>query len=168
MSTGGQPENQTKLMHMESLGMRPELNCVYSSSGSVYGNVSLAEISTEIRALTFILFFLGWFLRLILYSCLVGLCLLAPPLWPHPLFFLFGASGDRRFGWFLLRRFGVRCLWATCARHLRTSFNLRETSKTGYIAPRPLPDFISQPWQKIRRTRSRTGNGGLSYYVTLV
>lgn len=120
-------------MHMESLGMRPESNCVYSSSSSVCVNVSLAEISTEIRALTFILFFLGWFLRLILYSCPVGLCLLAPPLWPHPLFFLFGASGDRRFGWFLLRRLGVGCLWATCARHFWTSFNLRETSKTDYI-----------------------------------
>ena len=34
------------------------------------------------------------------------------------------------------------------------------------LVPRPLPDFISQPWRKIRRrpginTMSRTGNGGL-------
>ena len=35
--------------------------------------------------------------------------------------------------------------------------------------PRPLPDFISQPWRKIGRrpgikTMSRTGNGGLGQY----
>ena len=34
------------------------------------------------------------------------------------------------------------------------------------LVPRPLPDFISQPWRKIGRrpgtiTTSRTGNGGL-------
>ena len=34
------------------------------------------------------------------------------------------------------------------------------------LVPRPLPDFISQPWRKIGRrlgtnTMSRTGNGGL-------
>ena len=38
------------------------------------------------------------------------------------------------------------------------------------LVPRPLPDFISQPWRKIGRspeikTMSRTGNGGLSQYV---
>ena len=38
------------------------------------------------------------------------------------------------------------------------------------LVPRPLPDFISQPWRKIRRrpgtiTTSRTGNGGLDSYV---
>ena len=38
------------------------------------------------------------------------------------------------------------------------------------LVPRPLPDFISQPWRKIGRrpgskTTSRTGNGGLSQYV---
>ena len=36
----------------------------------------------------------------------------------------------------------------------------------GSLVPRPLPDFISQPWRKIGRrpgaiTTSRTGNGGL-------
>ena len=40
----------------------------------------------------------------------------------------------------------------------------------GSLVPRPLPDFISQPWRKIRRrpgtiTTSRTGNGGLDSYV---
>ena len=39
------------------------------------------------------------------------------------------------------------------------------------LVPRPLPDFISQPWKKIGRrpgikTTSRTGNGGLGQYVT--
>ena len=38
------------------------------------------------------------------------------------------------------------------------------------LVPRPLPDFISQPWRKIGRrpgskTTSRTGNGGLGQYV---
>ena len=38
------------------------------------------------------------------------------------------------------------------------------------LVPRPLPDFISQPWRKIGRrpgtiTTSRTGNGGLDSYV---
>ena len=38
------------------------------------------------------------------------------------------------------------------------------------LVPRPLPDFISQPWRKIGRrpctiTTSRTGNGGLGLYV---
>ena len=37
------------------------------------------------------------------------------------------------------------------------------------LVPRPLPDFISQPWRKIGRrpgikTTSRTGNGGLGLY----
>ena len=37
------------------------------------------------------------------------------------------------------------------------------------LIPRPLPDFISQPWRKIGRrpgiiATSRTGNGGLGYY----
>ena len=37
------------------------------------------------------------------------------------------------------------------------------------LVPRPLPDFISQPWRKIGRrpgikTTSRTGNGGLGQY----
>ena len=40
------------------------------------------------------------------------------------------------------------------------------TSPQGSLVPRPLPDFISQPWRKIGRrpgtiTTSRTGNGGL-------
>ena len=29
------------------------------------------------------------------------------------------------------------------------------------LVPRPLPDFISQPWRKIGRRPGRTGNGGL-------
>ena len=38
------------------------------------------------------------------------------------------------------------------------------------LVPRPLPDFISQPWRKIGRrpgtiTTSRAGNGGLDSYV---
>ena len=38
------------------------------------------------------------------------------------------------------------------------------------LVPRPLPDFISQPWRKIGRrpgtnNTSRTGNGGLDSYV---
>ena len=38
------------------------------------------------------------------------------------------------------------------------------------LVPRPLPDFISQPWRKIGRrpgtnTTSWTGNGGLDSYV---
>ena len=38
------------------------------------------------------------------------------------------------------------------------------------LVPRPLPDFVSQPWRKIGRrpgtnTTSRTGNGGLDSYV---
>ena len=38
------------------------------------------------------------------------------------------------------------------------------------LVPRPLPDFISQPWRKIGRrpgtnTTSRTGNGGLDSYI---
>ena len=46
--------------------------------------------------------------------------------------------------------------------------SLRET---GSLVPRPLPDFISQPWRKIGRrpgikTTSQTGNGGLGWYVT--
>ena len=37
------------------------------------------------------------------------------------------------------------------------------------LIPRPLPDYISQPWRKIGRrpgikTMSRTGNGGLGQY----
>ena len=44
-------------------------------------------------------------------------------------------------------------------------------NKVSYsLVPRPLPDFISQPWRKIGRrpgtiTTSRTGNGGLDSYV---
>ena len=39
-----------------------------------------------------------------------------------------------------------------------------------FLRPRPLPDFISQPWRKIGRrpgskTMSWTGNGGLGQYV---
>jgi len=39
------------------------------------------------------------------------------------------------------------------------------------LVPKPLPDFIPQPWRKIGRrpgikTTSRTGNGGLGQYVT--
>ena len=39
------------------------------------------------------------------------------------------------------------------------------------LVPRPLSDFISQPWRNIGRrpgikTTSRTGNGGLGQYVT--
>ena len=39
------------------------------------------------------------------------------------------------------------------------------------LVPRPLPDFISQPWRKIGRrpgikSTSRTGYGGLGQYVT--
>ena len=38
------------------------------------------------------------------------------------------------------------------------------------LVPRPLQDFISQPWRKIGRrpgikTTSRTGNGGLGQYI---
>ena len=42
------------------------------------------------------------------------------------------------------------------------------------LVPRPLPDFIPQPWRKIGRkigrrpgikTTSQTGNGGLGHYV---
>ena len=41
------------------------------------------------------------------------------------------------------------------------------TCLSSSLFPRPLPDFISQPWRKIGRrpgikTTSRTGNGGLS------
>ena len=34
------------------------------------------------------------------------------------------------------------------------------------LVPRPLPDFISQPWRRRPgiKTTSRTGNGGLGYY----
>ena len=41
-----------------------------------------------------------------------------------------------------------------------------ENWTVGSLVPRPLPDFISQPWRKIGRmaginSTSRTGNGGL-------
>ena len=44
------------------------------------------------------------------------------------------------------------------------------TIQTGSLVPRPLPDFISQPWRKIGRrpgtiTTSRTGNGGLDFIM---
>ena len=44
--------------------------------------------------------------------------------------------------------------------------NKTEQLVTSSLVPRPLPDFISQPWRKIGRrpgtiTTSRTGNGGL-------
>ena len=43
-------------------------------------------------------------------------------------------------------------------------------ASTSLLVPRPLPDFISQPRRKIGRrpgtiTTSRTGHGGLGYYV---
>ena len=44
------------------------------------------------------------------------------------------------------------------------------TGEVGSLVPRPLPDFILQPWRKIGRrpgtiTTSQTGNGGLDSYV---
>ena len=47
--------------------------------------------------------------------------------------------------------------------HCKTSC---QVPKEGFhsLIPRPLPDFILQPWRKIRT--SGTGNGGLGQYVT--
>ena len=49
---------------------------------------------------------------------------------------------------------------------LQAKMRLRPVCANLSLVPRPLPDFISQPWRKIRRrpgtnATSRTGNGGL-------
>ena len=60
--------------------------------------------------------------------------------------------------------------WSTHG-NLRIWFIVSYLNYGPSLVPRPLPDFISQPWRKIRRrpgikSTSRTGNGGLGQYVT--
>ena len=51
---------------------------------------------------------------------------------------------------------------------VNTNWRIKMRKNAQYsLVPRPLPDFISQPWRKIRRrpgikTTPRTRNGGLS------
>ena len=53
---------------------------------------------------------------------------------------------------------------------MRTQLEQKHRNGSSFV-PRPLPDFISQPWRKFGRrpgikTTSRTRNGGLGQYVT--
>ena len=61
------------------------------------------------------------------------------------------------------------CTWKSIASLLRHLQNKNQKSLLAGLVPRPLPDFISQPWRKIGRrhgikTRSQTRNGGLGQY----